>query len=125
MTDDFVERLRLLLKKDCRKLILNNKLNQDLLFNKKYYEKKENRVAFYTKQTKVDNSTKVTRFFDALEKTFSHQKAFSINVKNLLLKITDDNELELQAITEIKQKRKQDIEDTARILLSEEEQKNK
>jgi len=72
MTDDFVERLRLLLKKDCRKLILNNKLNQDLLFNKKYYEKKENRVAFYTKQTKVDNSTKVTRFFDALEKTFSH-----------------------------------------------------
>ena len=114
MSEELVENLRSLLKKDCKKLKLKNKLNQDLLFNKQYYEKKENRIAFYNKQQKVDVGTKTTRFFESLEKTFSHQKAFSINVRNLLMRITDDRELEYQAILEIKKIRKKTEEEINR-----------
>ncbi len=54
----------------------------------------------HVKKRNLDSRNPSGKFFDQLEDTFINQSNF-INVKKLMIKITDDGELENRAIIEL------------------------
>ncbi len=96
LIEDIIEQL----KKDFRKKKFTKRIKNDVNFQKRYYKKQENRVMKHVKKRNLDSRNPSGKFFDQLEDTFINQSNF-INVKKLMIKITDDGELENRAIIEL------------------------